>query len=184
VLNFFDRGYAWVIPRGELINFGVGGFYTRYALKRAFEENLKFFDLRPKRGFSPRTSACLVGGPVRKLRRGKLVAVGEAAGAVMSTTGEGIRFALWSGGICFRTNYERLFWQGYGERLRFSATLLRFIQGLSDSERLELLRRSTAKLQAKLLEGFAPDPMDIITMPWLLRYLKKLYTLSKQKERV
>jgi flavin-dependent dehydrogenase len=126
----------------------------------------------------------LVGGPVKKLRRGKLVVAGEAAAAVMSTTGEGIRFALWSGGICFRTNYERLFWQGYGERLRFSATLLKFIQGLSDPERLELLRRSTAKLQAKLLEGFAPDPMDIIAMPWLLRYLKKLYTISKQKERM
>lgn len=144
-LNFSDRGYAWLIPRGNLINFGVGGLYTKRALERAFEENIKHFGLKPAAG-APRTSVGLVGGPVRRLTKGKLVVAGEAAGAVMSMTGEGIRFALWSGSICFKRDYGRLFWRGYGERLRFGGKLLKLILRLSDEERLELLWRGTPKL--------------------------------------
>jgi flavin-dependent dehydrogenase len=162
-----------------MINFGVGGLYTRRALEQAFRENLKLFDLRLTRSaVSPRTSACLIGGPSRILRKGKLVVAGEAAGAVMSTTGEGIRFALWSGSICFKPDYEGLFWGGYGERLKFGARLLKLVLRLSDQERLGLLRRGTPKLQGNLLEGIKPSVKDVVAMPWLLPYLKKLYAVE------
>ncbi len=175
VFNLSDRGYAWLIPRGDLVNFGVGGFYAKKVLQKTFEENLKLFGLKLAAGAPPpRTSSGLVGGPIRRLRRGKLVVAGEAAGAVMSITGEGIRFALWSGSICFKEDYEQLFWRGYGERLRFGGRLLKLVLRLSDEERLEILKRGSSKLHGELLEGFMPSIRDVVGMPWLLRYLRKL----------
>lgn len=174
-LNLSNRGYAWLIPRGDFINFGVGGFYGKAALEKAFRENLEFFSLKLADDTPPpRTSPSLVGGPIKRLRKGKLVVAGEAAGAIMSITGEGIRFALWSGSICFKKDYERLFQRGYGQRLRWGGKLLRLVLELSDEERLELLKRGPPKLHGTLLDGFRPGIRDMIAMPWLLRYLRKL----------
>lgn len=175
-LNLSDRGYAWLIPRGDLINFGVGGFYGKAALEKAFEENLELFNLKLAAGAPPsRTTLSLVGGPIKRLRKGKLVVAGEAAGAIMSTTGEGIKFSLWSGSTCFKENYERLFWRGYGERLKLGGKLLKLALRMSDEERLKLLKRGPPKLHETLLEGFRPGIRDVVAMPWLLRYLIKLY---------
>ncbi len=175
VLNFYEKGYAWLFPRGDIVNFGVGGFYSKKMLEKILEDNLKIYGLKLLSSPAPiLTTVELLGGPIKKIRKGKLVVVGEAAGAVLSTTGEGIRFALWSGSICLRENYERLFWRGYGKRLRFAGKLLNMVLKMSDEERFELLKRGSPNLQAKLLEGIRPSIKDLITIPWLLRYLGKL----------
>ncbi|KXA99049.1 hypothetical protein AKJ42_03810 [candidate division MSBL1 archaeon SCGC-AAA261C02] len=47
ILNMLDRGYAWLFPHDELINFGVGGFYDKKALDKLYEKNIRTFELEP-----------------------------------------------------------------------------------------------------------------------------------------
>ncbi len=179
-LNLSDFGYAWAFPRGEIVNFGAGGFFDRRDLEKCYREGLEFFDLKTAEGQAPRRTLDLVGGPVGRLRIGRCVVVGEAAGAIMSTTGEGIRFALWSGSICFRENYEQLFWKGYGDRLRMSGKLLRMALTLDDEKRLQLLKLGSNRLHAALLDGVKPGLRDLVAVPWLLPHLSRFWAFPRQ----
>ena len=174
VLNFLDNGYSWLIPHGDLINFGVGGFYKQNSLDSLLKENIKTFDLKPAARASPmKTVTEFLGGPLEKLKVGKIVVAGEAAGAVMPTTGEGIRLALWTGGMCFKKDYERLFWQGYGKRLKFGRRLLKLVLRISEKERLDMLTNGTPELFCSLADGVRPRIRDLAHFPWLLRHLIK-----------
>jgi digeranylgeranylglycerophospholipid reductase len=174
-LNLTDTGYSWAFPRGDLVNFGFGGFLPKKGLYAGFQENMDFFGLKLPKGQAPRVTLDLVGGPVKNVRRGNMAVVGEAAGAVMSTTGEGIRFALWSGTICYKENYDELFWGLYGDKLRMSGKLLKLALILNDDQRLKLLRGGSNSLHATLLDGERPSLKDLATVPWLMPYLAKLW---------
>ncbi len=135
VLWGVDKGYAWVFPRGNMYNVGVGGFYRNPNELRAILMGvLRHFklDLIP----NIRGSAVSVGGPIKKLVKGKLRVIGEAAGMVMPTTGEGIRFGLAAGRIVFRGDYENVFWREFGYKLINGKRVLHLLLRIKDKTKL------------------------------------------------
>ncbi|KXA99050.1 hypothetical protein AKJ42_03815 [candidate division MSBL1 archaeon SCGC-AAA261C02] len=122
----------------------------------------------------PRTTPIFLGGPINQLRKEKLIITGEAAGTTMPTTGEGIRFALWSGSICYKKNYEELFANEYGKKLKFGRKLLEVILELNVEERLKIANGSPEFLSA-LAGGDLPRIRDLAQFPWLIRYIGKLW---------
>lgn len=175
ILNLLDKGYAWLFPHDELINFGVGGFYDKKTLENLYEKNIRTFELKPSsEDLKPRTTSIFLGGPINQLRKGKLTIAGEAAGTTMPTNGEGIRFALWSGSICYKENYEELFTNEYGRKLKFGRKLLEVILELSNEERLKIAENGSLELFSALAEGDLPRIRDLAQFPWLVRYLRKL----------
>jgi len=130
-----DRGYAWVFPRGDKYNIGVGGVYKdSRELHKILKQVISHFKLdlvSPIRG-----SAVSVNGPLKKLVRGKLRVVGEAGGMVMPTTGEGIRFAIAAGKMVFEENYEKIFWKTFGWKLKNGVKLLNLLLKLKNKAKL------------------------------------------------
>ena len=135
VLWGVDKGYAWVFPRGDEYNIGVGGLYKNVkVLRRILNDIVKHFNLKvvtPIRG-----SAVSVNGPLKKLSNGKVRVIGEAAGMVMPTTGEGIRFAVASGKLVFDDDFEKVFWREYGWKLRNGARLLKLLLRIKNKYKL------------------------------------------------
>ncbi|HEY3082247.1 MAG TPA: geranylgeranyl reductase family protein [Chloroflexota bacterium] len=95
------RGYAWVFPKGDLYNVGLGSFQPS-----AFKE------LRPRlTRFLERCGLELlvepkivghripIGGVAEPLDRGRVVLVGDAAGVADGLFAEGIAYALRTGAI-------------------------------------------------------------------------------------
>ncbi|MEW5747424.1 MAG: NAD(P)/FAD-dependent oxidoreductase [Candidatus Thermoplasmatota archaeon] len=111
VKMFFGRvapgGYAWVIPKGESANVGLG-----------FDP--KVFKGRPREAFDRFVSGldCTcegvtmgivpMSGPVPSTVKGKVLLVGDAAGHVMATNGGGIPTAMIAGRAAGRTIREHL----------------------------------------------------------------------------
>ncbi len=117
-------GYLWVFPHGGVYNAGIGGFSSPTILRRILLSRLEEAGLKPLS--KPRFSALSVGGVIKTLKAGRLIIIGEAAGMVMPSVGEGIRYALYSGKICLRDYRER--WEAeYGSRFRKAQMLLKML---------------------------------------------------------
>ena len=100
-------GYAWVIPKREGANVGIG--FNPILLKDNPSELLKRFASElgvthgdVTMGFVP------MSGPTSATVRGKTVLVGDAAGHVMATNGGGIPIAMIAGRIAGRTIQDHL----------------------------------------------------------------------------
>ncbi len=135
VLWGVDKGYAWVFPRGDLYNIGVGGVYDNpNILRKIINEVLIHFNLKLVNDL--RGASVSIGGPIKKLVYSNLRVIGEAAGMVMATTGEGIRFAVASGSIVFDDRYEERFWSEHGWKLRNSVKLLNLLLKIKNKTKL------------------------------------------------
>ncbi len=130
-------GYIWVFPRGGLYNAGIGGFSNPSVLRRLLLSRLEEAGLKPVSKL--RFSAISVGGVVKTLRSGKLIVIGEAAGMVMPSVGEGIRYALYSGKICLE-NYRQNWDAKYGYRFRRTQALLKMLLLLPGKFRVSAMR--------------------------------------------
>ena len=93
-------GYGWVFPKGDHLNFGLGGWkHVGPTLRRKLERLVK------SRGFSPANLWGIRGHhlPVRsegsKLVDGNTLLVGDAAGVLDPFTAEGIYGAVWTGKV-------------------------------------------------------------------------------------
>jgi len=145
-----DKGYAWVFPRGDHFNIGVGGVYRDpKVLYETLDEVIKHFNFKLKSEI--RGSSVSVGGPLKKLICGKIRVLGEAAGMVMPTTGEGIRFALAAGKIVFEKDYEKIFWDKYGWKLKNGKKLLDLLLKLKN--KTKLARIASDKTYFAFFEG-------------------------------
>jgi geranylgeranyl reductase family protein len=94
-LGFLRGGYAWVFPKGDHVNVGVGG-WEREARRlrerlRAFLEEEGLAALDGVRGFRLPVRA-----PGAPLARGRALLVGDAAGLVDPLSGDGIYEAFLS----------------------------------------------------------------------------------------
>jgi len=135
VLWGIDKGYAWVFPRGDIFNIGVGGMYRNPVyLRETLEDILRHFKLKLISDL--RGSAVSVGGPIKKLSYRNLRVIGEAAGMVMPTTGEGIRFAVASGMMVFDDEYEKKFWSKFGWKLKNGVKLLNTLLKIKNKVKL------------------------------------------------
>ena len=100
-------GYAWIIPKKDAANVGLGVNPRLYKgpLKGLFDRFLASHLLSAKdvtMGFVPQS------GPVSRSVAGKVMLVGDAAGQVMATNGGGIPLAMIAGRIAGRTIREHL----------------------------------------------------------------------------
>ncbi len=91
-------GYAWVIPKGDGANVGLGIQKTgNVSLRKMLDKFLKVRGLgkieQLSAGFVP------ISGPIPKTVKGNVMIVGDAAGQVMATNGGGIPISMICGRI-------------------------------------------------------------------------------------
>jgi digeranylgeranylglycerophospholipid reductase len=107
--NLAPGGYAWVIPKGDCANVGLGTWQHFHGnLRRLFDAFMERHDLQPGKatgGFVP------VLGPVGMTVRGNALLVGDAAGHVMATNGGGINVAMICGRIAGDVTADHVFAQ-------------------------------------------------------------------------
>lgn len=100
-------GYAWVIPKKDMANIGLGfnpallkARPSEYFAKFVSRFGVKYRDVTM--GFVPQS------GPVEKTVSGNVLLVGDAAGHVMATNGGGIPIAMIAGRVAGQTIKEHL----------------------------------------------------------------------------
>jgi len=104
--NLAPGGYAWVIPKGDTANVGVG-VWPRFKGKldvpfQAFLRKIQLPAVRGTGGYVP------IMGPVPRTVKGNVVLVGDAAGHVMPPNGGGINTGMICGRIAGETIHEHL----------------------------------------------------------------------------
>lgn len=148
-------GYAWVFPLGNgKVKVGVGGTGDYNLLLNILDRLLRKIQLEnpsPVRG-----SPIAVGGLTSHLK-GTFYRIGEAMGAVMPLSGEGIRPSF----ITALALYEEL--TGHSG---FQETLSRFLLDLNLNLQLAILQtleRSTPKERIAFFEGASQEILERVT---------------------
>lgn len=114
--NVLPQGYGWVFPKADHLSVGVFTLQGHFPQLRV--ANQSYLE---KKGLAGRvlradTKGHLIplGPPTRKLNTRRLLLVGDAAGLADPLTGEGISFAVRSGGYAAETVLEALRSAGRG----------------------------------------------------------------------
>ena len=114
--NVAPGGYAWVIPKKEGANVGLG-YSRRYArgdLNYYWREFLRF---RPLEAGKLRGKTVPMSGPIPKTVKGDALVVGDAAGQVMAVNGGGIPIAMICGRIAGEVAARRA--KGAGDLIEY-----------------------------------------------------------------
>ena len=91
-------GYGWLFPKGDHLNFGVGGWkYLGPSLRTRLDGLVRFYGFDPNDICSLRGHHLPLRQPSSPLASGNILLVGDAAGLLDPFTGEGIHAAFWSG---------------------------------------------------------------------------------------
>jgi len=160
LIDLLDRGYFWIFPYGkDRYNIGIGGIYDGDTLKRIYEKKIKKYDLKLIKGTRQGASVS-IGGPISKNYFGRHYIIGEAAGYVMPTTGEGIRFSIYSAYEFFDRNSE--FIRNIKSRLRFNAKLLRLAINIEPKIKDKLIKQAPENLLMVFLGEKTVNTKDII----------------------
>jgi flavin-dependent dehydrogenase len=172
-IDFFGTGYVWIFPYGKgYVNYGVGGHSTskNFFLER-MQRFLKKFDVEPLGKIEG--AAFPANGPLKQLRLGKVVVAGDSAGMVMPSSGEGIRFALFAGKNCFKNDYEKIFWEKYGERLMVGKKIVNFWMKLNEKEIIKTIKTlKPLTLIEAFIEGKKPsifEGLKLISEPSIVQ---------------
>jgi len=92
----YEGGYAWVFPKGNTANLGVGCLHEP---AKAMEHFLAFLNVGQDRIVGRGGGMLPVGGALPVTVQGNCMLVGDAAGQVHPITGEGIRSAVVCGKV-------------------------------------------------------------------------------------
>jgi len=179
----YDFGYAWIFPYGKnYCNFGIGGHInSREILMKNLYKFLKIFDVEitskiEGAGFPSR-------GPLKSFCKDKIRVAGDTAGMVMPISGEGIRFALFAGKICFKENYEELFNAKYGDKLRTGKKILDIWLSITLEDIKDLIKSLDPMVLAKVfLNAEKPNILEglkLMKKPRLFSKTIKALYLSK-----
>ena len=98
--SFMNGGYAWIFIEGDTANIGAGStLLFNKRIRKHFSSFLKTYVKDPSSvdDLSIRGHLLPIGGVGRRLTKGNVLLVGDAAGAVDAVSGEGIGFAILSG---------------------------------------------------------------------------------------
>jgi flavin-dependent dehydrogenase len=175
----YNFGYSWIFPYGKgYCNFGIGGHTNNKSLMlNNLYSFLKLFDVEIVSKIEG--AAFPSNGPLEKLTLGKIRVAGDTAGMVMPISGEGIRFALYAGKICYKENYEELFKQKYGKKLENGKKILDFWLSLNEEELKILIKEmDPLKLIMAFLEGEKPSVIEGF------KFLKKPNVILKALQKV
>lgn len=153
------EGYAYIFPKRDHVNIGIGyvlDYYRRSVGDAPYDLQRRFVaDLRARGVVSGESSrACFtpflipVGGPLPQTGRGRVVLAGDAGGFVNGFTAEGIYYAMVTGelaaraalghlasGAPFAAGYRALWRREVGAELRDSVLIQRYL--FADRARIE-----------------------------------------------
>jgi geranylgeranyl reductase family protein len=196
-LGTVPGGYAWVFPKGDHVNVGVGGWRSegprlRQHLERACAGyGLPYDSLESVRGF--RLPMRRVGD---SLVRGRALLVGDAAGLVDPLSGDGIYEALFSSRLAAEAVLDllggrRADLEPYGERLELELAPMMSAswsakQAFDRFPRLAFTIARTPpawRLAERLLRDELPDPRSVSgTMRVPLQALRALAHAARRAE--
>ncbi|MCK4444982.1 MAG: NAD(P)/FAD-dependent oxidoreductase, partial [Thermoplasmata archaeon] len=91
-------GYAWIVPKKDCANVGLG-ISKKFGTKKV---KILFNQFLAENGFTPRSTAggiIPMSGPIPRTVTDNVIAVGDAAGHVMTTNGGGVNAAMTCGRI-------------------------------------------------------------------------------------
>lgn len=91
------KGYAWIFPRADSLNVGVGvkGSDARLFLDRFIQMRSKRFSVSKRIKYCGATVP--IGGQIEQITDGRVILAGDAAGQVFALTGAGIHTSLQAG---------------------------------------------------------------------------------------
>jgi geranylgeranyl reductase family protein len=125
-LGAIPGGYAWVFPKGDHVNVGVGGWQSEGPrLRGRLRELCAAFEIEEAEVRDLRGHRLPMRGSTRKPVEGRVLLVGDAAGLIDPLSGDGMYEAFVSGRLAAEAALELLHGrasdlQPYGER--FAAT--------------------------------------------------------------
>ena len=91
-------GYGWVFPKGDHLNFGLGGWkYLGPTLRRRLNRLVERYGFNPADLWGIRGHHLPIRSRGSKLVDGNTLLVGDAAGVIDPFTAEGIYGAVWTG---------------------------------------------------------------------------------------
>ena len=113
-------GYAWLYPKKGFANIGIGAYLPCRNIKKYYTSYVKFLTSRGIVNIKHiKYRAKLIPfSPAKIIYDDKLVKIGDAAGFVNSSTGEGIYFAMLSGKICAEAIIKNRGFDWYLKRCR------------------------------------------------------------------
>jgi geranylgeranyl reductase family protein len=186
------EGYAYVFPKREHVNVGIGYVLKHYReridiapyeLQRGIVETLRRRGVLEGESIRANFTPFLipVGGPVRRVGRGRVLLAGDAGGFVNGVTAEGIYYAMVSGELAARAvaeaegrprmvarHYQRACDREIGAELRDSVRLQRYL--FRDRRRIarvvEAARRGSG--MTPLLLDFAKGRLSYRSLRWRL----------------
>jgi geranylgeranyl reductase family protein len=116
-LGVVPGGYAWVFPKGDHVNVGVGGWESEGPRLRAhLEQACSAYGLPSGRLDAVRGYRLPMRRPGDRAQRGRVLLVGDAAGLVDPLSGDGMYEAFVSARLAAETALEGSL-DAYGERL-------------------------------------------------------------------
>jgi geranylgeranyl reductase family protein len=91
-------GYAWLFPKGDHVNVGIGGWrHIGPTLRARLSALCRFLNLDESKLYGLRGYHLPLRAPNAPVVRGPVLLAGDAAGMVDPLSGEGIHAAFWSG---------------------------------------------------------------------------------------
>ncbi len=95
-----DGGYGWILPKGDHLNIGVGGYtHVGPKLRTELQKLVKFYGHAPEALWGLRGHHLPQRHETSAVVSGNVVLIGDAAGLVDPLTGEGIFAAVYSAQI-------------------------------------------------------------------------------------
>lgn len=114
------RGYAWLYPKKGYANIGIGAYLPQKNLRQVYSNYIDFLE---RRGIVTANSSLYKAkliplAAVKKPFTENSILVGDAAGFVRPSTGEGIYFAMCSGKIAAETIISKKPFSWYADECR------------------------------------------------------------------
>jgi geranylgeranyl reductase family protein len=186
-----DEGYAYVFPKRDHVNVGIGYVLDHYrsAIDEApYELQRGFVDHLRRRGVMEGESVrgnftpfiIPVGGPLRQPGKGGVLLAGDAGGFVNGFTAEGIYYAMVSGDVAARTitstpararaklarRYQRAVQREIGAELRDSVLIQRYL--FADRRRIADVINGAAQEPelTQLILDFAVGRLSYSSLRW------------------
>jgi len=104
-----EGGYAWLFPKGDHVNIGIGGYYhVGPTLRGALKKLVRFYGFDPSDLWGIRGYSLPLRLAETSSADGKVLLVGDAAGLLDPLTAEGIWAAVQSGQIAASTIIQYL----------------------------------------------------------------------------
>lgn len=160
LIDLLDKGYFWIFPYGkDMYNIGIGGKYDGLTLKKLYQLKINQYGLKLIKN-SHKAASVSIGGLISRTKFGKFHIIGEAAGYVMPTTGEGIRFSIYSAYEFFNSNFNLI--KNMKKRIMFNAKLLKLAININSEIKDKLIKLAPETLMMVFLGEKSVNVNDVL----------------------